>query len=412
MEVGDQAQLPGPGSPAVPGRPARPAPRRPDDARLARAAAAGDRAAFAAIYDRHADRLHDFCLSLLRNRDEAADATQDTFALAAERLGQLPDPARLRPWLYADPRSQALRRLRDRARLDPEADMTPSVSTLCRGSGRFGQLLGGAVLGRVVRGLVDPAGPDDADPGAGEHADGMWVVVAAGDRVSVDPGRPRAGVAGVVGPQGDRGAEALVAGPAEVHGVVLAGGLGDRHDAREGGDGVGAGVGLAAVAPLGEHLGGADLTRPWQRREDLGVWVLTQVGGDRAVQVLDRGVQSAQHPDLCQHAVAAGLDLHGLGQAGWGGAQAGQELGGRPSAAVAMRGQERAHAGLAQPGGRCWSGVALQERQADGAFDVGEDDPGAGPERVQGRAELVGRGDALLDQVAAGADHGAQGPGL
>jgi hypothetical protein len=28
---------------------------------------------------------------------------------------------------------------------------------------------------------------------------------------------------------------------------------------------------LPAVAPLGEHLGGVDLTRPWQRREDLPV---------------------------------------------------------------------------------------------------------------------------------------------
>ena len=71
---------------------------------------AGDRGAFAAIYDRYADRLHDFCWSVLRDRDEAADATQDAFLVAAERLGQLRDPERLRPWLYAVARSQALRR--------------------------------------------------------------------------------------------------------------------------------------------------------------------------------------------------------------------------------------------------------------------------------------------------------------
>jgi DNA-directed RNA polymerase specialized sigma24 family protein len=69
------------------------------DAELVAAAIAGDRGAFAAIYDRYADRLHDFCWSLLRDRDEAADATQDAFLLAAERLGQLRDPERLRPWL-------------------------------------------------------------------------------------------------------------------------------------------------------------------------------------------------------------------------------------------------------------------------------------------------------------------------
>jgi RNA polymerase sigma factor (sigma-70 family) len=95
-----------------------------DDSELVRAATAGDRGALAAIYDRYADRLHDFCWSVLRDRDEAADATQDTFLVAAERLGQLRDPERLRPWLYAVARSQALRRVRARSRLAPEEDMT------------------------------------------------------------------------------------------------------------------------------------------------------------------------------------------------------------------------------------------------------------------------------------------------
>src|SRR5215213_8576463 len=104
------------------GRPSRPDAR--DDAELVRAATAGDRGAFAAIYDRYADRLHDFCWGLLRDRDEAADATQDVFLVAAERLGQLRDPERLRPWLYAVARSQALRRIRARSREAPEEEMT------------------------------------------------------------------------------------------------------------------------------------------------------------------------------------------------------------------------------------------------------------------------------------------------
>jgi RNA polymerase sigma factor (sigma-70 family) len=93
------------------------------DAELVAAAMAGDRGAFAAIYDRYADRLHDFCWSLLRDRDEAADATQDAFLVAAERLGQLREPERLRPWLYAVARSQALRRVRARQRVAPEEEM-------------------------------------------------------------------------------------------------------------------------------------------------------------------------------------------------------------------------------------------------------------------------------------------------
>ena len=47
-----------------------------DDSELALAAARGDRLAFTAIYDRYADRLHDFCAGMLRDRDAAADCVQ------------------------------------------------------------------------------------------------------------------------------------------------------------------------------------------------------------------------------------------------------------------------------------------------------------------------------------------------
>ena len=87
-----------------------------DDATLARAAAAGDRVAFAEIYDRYADRLHDFCVGMLRDRDAAADCVQDVFVTAATKLVQLREPDRLRSWLYAIARSEALSRIRDRKR--------------------------------------------------------------------------------------------------------------------------------------------------------------------------------------------------------------------------------------------------------------------------------------------------------
>src|SRR5579859_2442043 len=82
------------------------------DGELATAAAAGDRDAFASIYDRYADRLHDFCVGMLRNRDTAADCVQDVFCIAATRLGQLKDPERLRPWLYSIARNESLRCIR------------------------------------------------------------------------------------------------------------------------------------------------------------------------------------------------------------------------------------------------------------------------------------------------------------
>jgi RNA polymerase sigma factor (sigma-70 family) len=90
-----------------------------DDAELVAAAAAGDRAAFATIYDAHADRVYDVCCTILGDRDEAADVMQDTFILAARHIGSLRDPSRLRPWLLAIARHEAIRRGRKRARAVP-----------------------------------------------------------------------------------------------------------------------------------------------------------------------------------------------------------------------------------------------------------------------------------------------------
>ena len=98
------------------------------DAELARAAAAGDREAFAGIYDRYADRLHDFCVGMLRDRDGAADCVQDTFCTAATRLTQLQQPDKLRPWLYAIARNEALRRIRERRREIVSDELPDAVS--------------------------------------------------------------------------------------------------------------------------------------------------------------------------------------------------------------------------------------------------------------------------------------------
>jgi RNA polymerase sigma factor (sigma-70 family) len=99
-----------------------------DDATLARAAADGDRTAFAAIYDRYANRLHDFCIGMLRDRDAAADCVQDVFVIAATKLIQLREPDRLRSWLYAIARSEALSRIRARRREQPSEELPEMAS--------------------------------------------------------------------------------------------------------------------------------------------------------------------------------------------------------------------------------------------------------------------------------------------
>jgi RNA polymerase sigma factor (sigma-70 family) len=87
-----------------------------EDARLVAAYLGGDRSALGVIYDRHGGSLFDTAAAMTGNRDDAADMVQDVFVLAAERLGQLRDPSRLRPWLFAILRNEVYRRSRRRSR--------------------------------------------------------------------------------------------------------------------------------------------------------------------------------------------------------------------------------------------------------------------------------------------------------
>src|SRR5450756_669045 len=93
-------------------------------------------------------------------------------------------------------------------------------------SGRGRQLQRSAVEGGVVGLTGVPAAVDDADPGSGQDADCVRVVVSAGAGLGVDVGGPGAFVAAVVGEGGQGSSEPFVAGPAEVHGVLLARGFG------------------------------------------------------------------------------------------------------------------------------------------------------------------------------------------
>ena len=141
--VGVRGQLAGGGPVTIADRDPATQPTAVPDAYLV-AAALSNPAGFAAIYDRYADRLHDFCVGMLRDRDAAADCVQDTFTTAATRLAQLRERDKLRPWLYAIARHEALARLRARRREqptdefaeaqsgDPEPDVLAARSELAR----------------------------------------------------------------------------------------------------------------------------------------------------------------------------------------------------------------------------------------------------------------------------------------
>ncbi len=86
------------------------------DADLVAAHLGGDRAALAGIYDRYANSLYDTAAAMLRDRQDAADIVQDVFVIAAERLDQLRDHDRLKPWLFAVLRNEVYRRTGSRRR--------------------------------------------------------------------------------------------------------------------------------------------------------------------------------------------------------------------------------------------------------------------------------------------------------
>jgi len=67
---------------------------------LARAAASGDRAAFADLLARHYDRLFRLCFRLTGRRDQAEDLTQDISLSLPAKLSGFRGEAQFSTWLY------------------------------------------------------------------------------------------------------------------------------------------------------------------------------------------------------------------------------------------------------------------------------------------------------------------------
>ncbi len=86
------------------------------DGSLARAAAAGDLAAFEALVRRHQHQLYRDALGYLGSHDEALDAVQEALIGALKRFHQLREPVRVGSWLRTAVRHRSLNMLRDRRR--------------------------------------------------------------------------------------------------------------------------------------------------------------------------------------------------------------------------------------------------------------------------------------------------------
>jgi RNA polymerase sigma-70 factor (ECF subfamily) len=88
-----------------------------DERSLVDKARAGDRAAFAALAERHEAALALFAARQLERRGDAADVVQASLARALEHLGDLEDRSAFRGWLYAIALNECRRRRRGLLRL-------------------------------------------------------------------------------------------------------------------------------------------------------------------------------------------------------------------------------------------------------------------------------------------------------
>ena len=89
------------------------------DAELAALARAGEVEALGMLLERYRPSLYAAAIQLLRDRDDALDAVQETCVVALARLGVLRDPQAVGGWLHTVLRNTCLMRLRSSHRERP-----------------------------------------------------------------------------------------------------------------------------------------------------------------------------------------------------------------------------------------------------------------------------------------------------
>jgi RNA polymerase sigma factor (sigma-70 family) len=127
-------------------RPARVAPwSRLGDEALAGRAASGNDAAFTTLYERYYGPLLGYTRSILRDAEDARDATQNALENAFRALPNRDKSLPLRPWLYKIAHNEAItimRRRRPQTELAPELEPTvPGPEVDAEQRGRLAQLV-------------------------------------------------------------------------------------------------------------------------------------------------------------------------------------------------------------------------------------------------------------------------------
>ena len=142
------------------------------DRQVVEAITAGDPAGIAMAYDRYAAALYGYCHWMLHDSADAAESLQDTFVLAATTLSDLPEPSKLRPWLFALARNECRRRIRPRSVTRDEADAANQQADGGQRADEVGRPTDATMQFRVVREPIhDPADATVIFPVVSEPAD-------------------------------------------------------------------------------------------------------------------------------------------------------------------------------------------------------------------------------------------------
>jgi RNA polymerase sigma factor (sigma-70 family) len=159
--------------------------RRSSDERLARLVSKGNERAFATLYRRHHQALYRYCLSIVRNEDDAQDALQSAMTRALVALRSEERDLAVRPWLFRIVHNEAvtvLRRRRPTASLVEDLEPArPAVEDTLAGRERLMALVAdlqalperqrSALLMRELSGLPirEIAGVLSTSPGAAKQ---------------------------------------------------------------------------------------------------------------------------------------------------------------------------------------------------------------------------------------------------
>jgi hypothetical protein len=190
---------------------------------------------------------------------------------------------------------------------------------------------------------------------------------------------------------------------------MLAGGMSDRRQAAFGGQLVIGGEASAIVTEFGKDLRRIDGAAARQALQEPAIRMLRQGGFDGGRQLLDLGAERIQDGHERADDVAARLRFRLTDLACRRRAEAGEQLGHGAAAAVRVLAEELRETLLAEAHRAVRRGVAGEEGERDGRVDVGEDRSRPGPEALEERAQLIGEGDTLGDEVVAAAHERAQG---